>query len=82
MPGDFSSSQSRIGIPALHFFALLCKLLTPRRIPVARVLGQLKTLEAEAGRLLPAVARKATQYRLELETQYDAVFGTRPLGRA
>jgi len=49
---------------------------------VARVLGQLKTLEAEAGRLLPEVARKATQYRLELETQYDAVFGTRPLGRA
>jgi polysaccharide pyruvyl transferase WcaK-like protein len=44
---------------------------------VERVLAQLATLQNEAPRLLPAVARKAAHYRLELETQYDTVFGPR-----
>jgi polysaccharide pyruvyl transferase WcaK-like protein len=44
---------------------------------VEAVLQQLATLQAEAGRLMPAVAEKSAQYRRELETQYDAVFGPR-----
>jgi len=45
---------------------------------VQHVLAQLWTLQQEAGRLMPGVAKKALEYRGLLETQYDAVFGPRP----